>query len=46
MPEKLIGKQYYFPGNTGYENTIKKYHEWCRNYKNKLLEANRKENKE
>lgn len=44
MPEKLIGKQYYFPGNTGYENTIKKYHEWCRNYKNKMLEANRKEN--
>lgn len=33
MPEKLIGKQYYFPGNTGYETTIKKYHEWCKNYK-------------
>ena len=40
MPDALIGKQYYFPGNTGYEITIKKYHEWCRNYKQKVNAKN------
>lgn len=43
MPDALIGKQYYFPGNTGYEITIKKYHEWCRNYKQKVTSKNKTE---
>ena len=33
MPEPLIGKKYYFPGNTGKEISIKKYLDWCESVK-------------
>lgn len=33
MPEPLIGKKYYFPGNTGREINIKKYLDWCESIK-------------
>ena len=35
MPAKLMGKQYYFPGNTGYEIQISKYHAWIHDLKEK-----------
>ena len=33
MPDALKGKEYYIPGDTGYETVIKKYKDWCKNMK-------------
>lgn len=36
MPERLIGKRYYYPGDIGYETVIKKYWQGCKDYKESL----------
>ena len=33
MPDQLIGKEYYHPGNTGHELEIRKYLNWCKQIK-------------
>lgn len=35
MPDALVGKEYYIPGNTGYEPKLKEYKDWCKQIKNK-----------
>lgn len=34
MPDQLVGKEYYHPGNTGNEIYIQKYLNWCKQIKN------------
>lgn len=33
MPHDLVGKRYYYPGNTGYELQIERYRKWCEDLK-------------
>lgn len=40
LPPELQDKKYYIPAELGYENNIKKYMDWCEEYKNAIKNKN------